>query len=1726
MQRSLAPTNYPYRTLISGLVFVVMWMNLSLCWAKPPLYEYRSEGSNSPAIGKTVSEACSLGWKVVDAERSNLALQYPAEYGYVPSVNLGSDYEISGVGDGVCFLKDGTTNIQSLDFPSINFVNTHGTASPVCSDGAGGYIVAAQGSTMSTTFNKQVLPQPQYPKNIYLTKDGPFAIINNKESYCLNYAQEFNTNNWGGGDTLTYLDYQDQPPINPSVSSALSTLFTCNMTRTQFNAFYGTTTQLPFQYNVKKYGNYGLCPQGYKISYKSVPGQLQTVSCVPATPLCDTLPNELSTEKTFGKPDIKSCTGNPIHSGTGNKYQEEQDYQSGASGVGIAALSFVRHYNSMGSDRDPSLSVTTRFGNAWGVFPLVASYGYPAYSTAYVRYPDQHTVYFNGGYTINGNTRLFKAQADITDRLLVNLDASQVATGWTLTHPNGDIDTFDVEGILSAHTNSAGLGYSVSWNWGANAAVITDSFGRTIQLQFDSAGKGNLLTMTDPANQVYRYGYDANNNLSTVTYPDNTVRSYAYNESAYTSGSNLPGMLTGIVDENLQRFATWKYDSAGKAFSSYHGGDSLGAEKVTLSFTLDGNGNPANTSITDALGAVRTTHNQIIQGVVKVNGQDQPAGAGCLAASKTTTYDANGNTATELGFNNDRSGYTYDLNRNLETSHTEGLASDGTVKPETRTVVTLWHASLALPVEMQVYAGNPTLVFDTTAGQITAVSTTAIPLYKTTYNYDNNGNLTRLEEIDPVHNKRRATNINYTYSSTLPGLVLTRVIDGPRTDIADLTTTTYYPETDPCLGCRGQVKTVVDALSHLTQFTSYDANSRLLTMTDANGTLSSLTYTPRGWLKTKTVDGKTTTLGYDNAGQLTSILLPDNSSITYTYDPAHRLTDITDALNRSVHYTLDAAGNRTKEAYINADTSLTRELNRSFDLLGRLQKAYNGPTSKTPANYGYYAGGELKTTQTPNSYTTSLDIDALGRPIKRTDPVNGAAYPSQMTYDGLDQLSSYTTPNGTTVNLTTDGLGNLTQETNPDSGNSVSTYDAAGNLLTYQDAKGLITGYHYDALNRITRMDQPASGSIPVATTLYTWDTVSGCTHGIGHVCQITDASGNTVFDYDAQGNTVSTTRTQGGFSFVSHFAYNEANRPLDVITPSSESVSVTRDMAGQIQSISSTGSNAVTSNIAQNLTYSATGQLLSGSLGLSLLNMHFDTSGQLDAVTGTDNTPVSTSTDAPLPAWALWIMGAGLMGLVHGKQKTGTGHSLWSVVSGYLLLGLISGMLSLNASQTAYADDLTLHYDDAGNVLSRISPIGTTTYTYDGLDRVKTESGATGNRTHTYDGNDNRLSNAASSTSTVTISPNTDRLATINGVAVTIDADGNLTSDGSYRYVWDALNQLRELRKMDNTLIATYDYDYRGLRTRKITTSAAPQGVTDTFYHYDISGHLLAETSGYTPLMTYLWNDGRLMGIVVHQPSRIAYTVEPDQLGSPFQIRNLQGRVVWRWESDAYGNTLPNEDTDGDGSKLKLNLRFPGQYYDQESGLHYNWHRYYSPKLARYISADLIGLAGGANQFAYVNGMPTRAIDPTGNNLLLLLPLLGLADEIMSLESVADGMPRVGGAVSDVSRGCKVAAKRGPKVDPNAPHNAKIRAVGDRIEAEGGSVIAGGGRLPERLIATPGGEKAGRRPDILYRDANGDVGAINVGRAKADSSPVSREQKALNDLNGAGIPTKFEKYN
>jgi RHS repeat-associated protein len=117
-------------------------------------------------------------------------------------------------------------------------------------------------------------------------------------------------------------------------------------------------------------------------------------------------------------------------------------------------------------------------------------------------------------------------------------------------------------------------------------------------------------------------------------------------------------------------------------------------------------------------------------------------------------------------------------------------------------------------------------------------------------------------------------------------------------------------------------------------------------------------------------------------------------------------------------------------------------------------------------------------------------------------------------------------------------------------------------------------------------------------------------------------------------------------------------------------------------------------------------------------------------------------------------------------------------------------------------------------------------------------------------------------------------------------------------------------------------------------------------------------------------------------------FYIHADHLGTPRRIsRPSDNAIVWRWDGDAFGTSDASEDPDGDTLAFTFNLRFPGQYFDRESGRHYNYFRDYDPAIGRYIQSDPIGLQGGINTYAYVESDPINSDDPYGLRSPMRLP-------------------------------------------------------------------------------------------------------------------------------------------
>jgi len=397
--------------------------------------------------------------------------------------------------------------------------------------------------------------------------------------------------------------------------------------------------------------------------------------------------------------------------------------------------------------------------------------------------------------------------------------------------------------------------------------------------------------MTDPEGRDYLFAYPVGSarwaNISQVTSPGPHTRTYHYEDVGDASA------LTGITDENGQRFSTYAYDTAGRAVLSEHAG---GAERYTFTYNGDGT-----TLVTDPLSASRTYGFQTAQAVRRLAAISGLACPSCGPAAQT--FDVNGNIASRADWNGNITTYQYDLARNLETSRTEASGS-----PQARTITTTWNATFRLPETMTE------------------------PGRETTMSYDGAGNMLPRSVRDTATNETRT----WTYTYNANGQVLT--MDGPRTDISDVTTNTYFPNNDPDLGKRGNLATATNAAGHVTQILAYNAHGQPTQIVDPNGLTTTLTYDARQRLTSRQVGTETTTYTYDGVGQLTRVTLPDGSFVDYTYDTAHRLTHIQDNAGNKIVYSLDAMGNRTQEETFDPGSTLVRTLSRVYDSLNRLEQ--------------------------------------------------------------------------------------------------------------------------------------------------------------------------------------------------------------------------------------------------------------------------------------------------------------------------------------------------------------------------------------------------------------------------------------------------------------------------------------------------------------------------------------------------------------------------------------------------------------------------------------------------------------------------------------------------------------------------------------------------------------------------------------------------------------------
>ncbi len=1147
--------------------------------------------------------------------------------------------------------------------------------------------------------------------------------------------------------------------------------------------------------------------------------------------------------------------GNPLHSGSGNKFLQETDHRA----ADPAPLAFDRYYNSQ-ADATRTLGPNWRHGYDRSITPLSAT-------VARVARADGKAYAFK---LVGG---IWTAYGEVRATLTRSTDAAGVTTGWTYTTAQDTVEHYDAAGRLIDLTDRAGRVQTMSYDPDGRLILVTGPLGDSLTLDYDADGR--LASLTDNANRITRYRYDAAGNLSEVTHPDLTVRTYHYEDTRF------PHALTGITDERRMRYATYAYDGQGRATVSYHGPQtSVPAERidgVTLTFNTDGS-----TTVANSRGATSTYRFIAQHGARLVSGIDGPGCSSCGTGDSSYRYDPDTNYLLAKTVHGVTTQYgAYDAKGQYRSM----IEAVGTPQ-ERRTDYTYdprFSGKVATQTEPSVYAG--------------AVKTTA-------YTYDDFGNITRVTESgytpDGTAVSRTTT---YDYLGPLHQL---SAIDGPRTDVADVTTLSHYPD-DPAQGNnRGRLERLTGPMGTvLRDAIQYSATGKVLNEVRPNGLTLTYTYYPgndRLASVTESADGvsRTTRWTYLATGEVETIThgdgTPEATTLTFGYDAARRLVRITDGLGDALAYTLDTEGNRIAEAVYDSNGAQQRALSATFDLYNRLDVTAQ---ANEHTDYDFAADGTLERETNGRGVVTGYSYDALKRLIARTQDLGGTDPATanalvQYAYDPADRLTQVKAPNGATTEYVYDDLGNRVRETSPDTGTTTFTHDAAGNVTARVDANDQHFSYRYDAANRRVR----AEASLAEDTLIYTYDT---CPNGVTRLCAVQVGSEAVpapvvvTYAYDAFGDV---TAHQG-----MAYTYDAAGRLATLTYPSGAAVTYTYNAAGRVSRV--------------DLVRDGTTIPLAGDI-----------------------------TDAPLGPVRSFRYGNGktFSRTVDGAYRT-TAQS-------------VSDVLALTEIQ----------YDAAGNLTTRTDGL-TEGYGYDALNELTSASGAFGSQSYGYDANANRmaLTSAVDSTS-YGYAPASNRLTSIDGAAVVQDGNGNTLAQGGQSYSYSVYNRL--------TASAGASYRYNGLsqRIEKVRNSRS------TRYVYGLDGALLAETDAAgTVQVEYVYLDGAPLAVLYPTGAVPLAYVHTDPLGMPQALTDAAGGVVWRASYDPFGEATVNADPDGDGAQTMFNLRLPGQYFDAETGLHYNYFRDYDPRLGRYLESDPIGLEGGLNTYAYVGGNPLGRIDPRG---------------------------------------------------------------------------------------------------------------------------------------------------
>lgn len=1159
--------------------------------------------------------------------------------------------------------------------------------------------------------------------------------------------------------------------------------------------------------------------------------------------------------------ECNGVVGDPISTATGSKFVIVTDYAPAFS----SPLRLVRYY-------DSRMAVPGAFGSHWRheydrKIEVISA------GKVKLRRADGKGLAFSlisGRWTSDSGSSF-------------RLEAREGGQGWRVSTPKDEIEVYDAQGRLLQILAKGGMTLFAYYEPSGRLQNVRDGLGRQISFEYSSAGL--VAAIVDPAGRRYEYSYDAKGNLISRAAPDGRTLQYHYQNLAF------PNALTAVVDGNGVQIDTTFYDQNGRAYSNER---TAGLDKVDIGYDSAGG------AVVTSQGTTSYTF-QLIQGVMKVTGMSRSC-PDCGVAARSFERDERGNVTSRTDYNGVRTNYRYDADRNLEVSRTEAV---GTATE--RTITTEWHAALHVPVRI------------TEPGRVIEMA------------YDNDGNMVELAVVDAEGSEKRI----WAYEYGEHGLLLSRTL--PSGEKA-----TYAYDSN------GWLRSSTSAGGLVTQYLDYDPSGRVGRVVYPSGRMVAFTYDEVGRVMTRSeaveqgMDGRrwwglviewlrkllgldggapiaqgesgtaVSRYGYDSAGLLTDVWLPDGESLHYEYDAAYRLILARDALGNTIRIIRDPYGNPVETQVADAEGVLALSLQRTYDDLGRLSKVLGNNGQALAYRYdqeGYLleqvnALGQRVLRSRDDSYRTTSIIDADNQS-------------TSFEYNPLDQLITVADARGNETRYIRNAFGEVTGERSPDRGNILREYESA-RVKRITDARGIAHEYAYDADGRI--LSRTSSNS----RVLYHYDSGE---FGKGRLTGFDDASGSTRYNYNSRGQvTEKTSVIHKGSTLTTSYGYTLGGKLKEIATPGKHLFQFGYDANGRINHISVDGRP-----LLRDIRYGASG----------------------------------------IVGWT-WANGS-----VRSEQRD--------------LDGRIVRIDSGNALSRVYGYDaanrLTTLVDTNADVNDR--------YGYDAVDRLVSQNGTGFSVSYDYDVLGNRIrkrvvSGGQASSTDYSYDPYSNRLLgeASNGKSISYSylPSGQLSGDGGAVYSYSDEGRLAEVkgqRPLRN------DYNALGQRVRKA-------GQSVLLFSYDESGRLLGEyTPGGVMVREYVWLGNRLVGMLSQQEKSILF-VHADHLGTPRAVSD-GSTVLWRWEGEAFGDSLPSEELVGKSRKLKMPLRFAGQYADEEIDNFYNYFRNYSARKGRYEEGDPLGLAGGINVYLYGSANPISFADPyglyPGENIIEFLPDMVGAD-------------------------------------------------------------------------------------------------------------------------------------